>query len=100
MASDTFGPVQIMQKSKIVEIDGIFIGAVVLLSDAEGWRFVAADHRADGANGCTAPTLHEIQQLAKKAFFSSRSPSGTLRPIAALPAVANAWPEPDLRARA
>jgi hypothetical protein len=101
MTSDTFGPVHIMQKSKIVEIDGIFIGAVVLLSDMEGWRFVAADQRADAANGCTAPTLHEAQQLAKKAFFSSRSPAGTHRPLATLPPTpVNAWPTPDLRARA
>ncbi len=89
-----------MQKSKIVEVDGIFIGAGVLLSDAEGWRFVAADHRADEANGCMAPTLHEVQLLAKRAFFSSRSPTGTLRPVAARPAAANAWPESDLRASA
>ena len=80
-----------MQKSKIVEVDGIFIGAAVLLSDSEGWRFVAADHRADEANGRTAPTLHDAQQLAKRAFFSGRSPA-----LAALPARQDAgsatWP--------
>jgi hypothetical protein len=64
-----------MQKSKIVEIDGIFIGAAVLLPDAQGWLFVAADHRADQADGQTASTLFEAQQMAKRAFFSSRSPS-------------------------
>ena len=90
-----------MQKSKIVEVDGIFIGAVVLLSDSEGWRFVAADHRADEANGRTAPTLYEAQLLAKKAFFSSRNPGGAFRPGAApQPAAANAWPEQDFRASA
>jgi hypothetical protein len=101
MASDTFGPVHIMQKSKIVEIDGIFIGVVVLLSDTEGWRFVAADHRAEEANGCIAPTLHDARQLAKRAFFSSRSTAGTPRPVSALPAAAaNVWPGSNLRASA
>jgi hypothetical protein len=62
-----------MQTSKIVEVDGIFIGAAILLPGAQGWRFVAADHRADEADGRTAPTLHDAQQLAKRAFFTSRS---------------------------
>jgi hypothetical protein len=62
-----------MQTSKIVEVDGVFIGAAVLLPDSKGWRFVAADHRADAADGRTAPTLHDAQLLAKKAFFTSRS---------------------------
>ncbi len=91
-----------MQKSKIVEVDGIFIGAAVLLSEQEGWRFIAADHRADGANGRTVPTLHDAQQLAKKAFFSSRSPALTpLPPVAETPATS--WPilaDANLRASA
>jgi len=62
-----------MQTSKIVEVDGVFIGAAVRLPEAQGWRFVAADHRADEADGRTAPTLYDTQQLAKRAFFLSRS---------------------------
>ena len=62
-----------MQTSKIVEVDGVFIGAAVLLPGAQGWRFVAADHRADAADGRVAPTLHDAQQLAKRAFFTSKS---------------------------
>jgi hypothetical protein len=91
-----------MQKSKIVEVDGIFIGAAVLLSEREGWQFVAADHRADEANGRIAPTLHDTQQLAKRAFFSARSPA----PILMQPgpeAAATSWsapPEQLLRASA
>ncbi len=90
-----------MHTSKIVEVDGVFIGAAVLLPGAQGWRFVAADHRADAADGRTAPTLHDAQQLAKRAFFTSRShalapqasvadaPSGAalpIRPSAGVPA--------------
>jgi hypothetical protein len=62
-----------MHTSKIVEVDGVFIGAAVLLPESQGWRFVAADHRADAADGRTAATLHDAQQLAKRAFFTSRS---------------------------
>jgi hypothetical protein len=89
--SATFGPVLKMQKSKIVEVDGIFIGAAVLLPDAQGWRFVAADHRADDANGCTAPTLHDAEQLAKRAFFASRSPAASPLPARKEPN-STAWP--------
>jgi hypothetical protein len=102
MASDTFGLAHIMQKSKIVEVDGIFIGAAVQLADCEGWRFVAADRRADEANGRIVPTLHDAQQLAKRAFFSSRSPAGTKLP-AAPDTAANARPlhvDTQLRASA
>jgi hypothetical protein len=71
--NDTLVPGVTMQTSKIVEVDGVFIGAAVLLPGAQGWRFVAADHRADDADGRTAPTLYGAQQLAKRAFFTSRS---------------------------
>jgi hypothetical protein len=102
MTSDTFGPVHIMQKSKIVEVDGIFVGAAVQLSEAEGWRFVAADHRADAADGRIVPTLHDAQQLAKKAFFSARSPA--LTPLAVVSeGGAQSWPgvgQRNLRASA
>jgi len=78
-----------MQKSKIVEIDGVFIGAAVLLPDSQGWRFVAADHRADAANGCTAATLHDAQLMAKRAFFTARS---TTSPLKEAPTLAPAPP--------
>jgi hypothetical protein len=61
-----------MQDSKIVEVDGIFIGAAVMLPEAKGWRFVSADIRASQADGCTAPTLADAQVLAKRAFLISR----------------------------
>jgi hypothetical protein len=61
-----------MQTSKIVEIDGIFVGAAVLLPERQGWRFVSTDERAREADGCTAPTLHEAQVLARRAFATSR----------------------------
>ncbi len=61
-----------MQTSRIIEIDGVFIGAALRLTDDEGWRFVAADHRAGAADGATAATLAEAQLLARRAFIMSR----------------------------
>jgi hypothetical protein len=61
-----------MQTSRIIEADGIFIGAAVSLPESQGWRFVSADSRAAGADGCTAPTLRDARILARRAFFSAR----------------------------
>ena len=61
-----------MQTSKVVEVDGVFIGAAVLLPNNKGWRFVAAHARALEADGITAPTLHDAQLAARRAFVASR----------------------------
>jgi hypothetical protein len=61
-----------MQTSKIVEVDGVFIGAAISLPESKGWLFKAADHRADKADGVTSPTLHDAQQLARRAFFTAK----------------------------
>ena len=61
-----------MQKSKVVEVDGVFIGAAVLLPNNKGWRFVAAHARAQEADGVTAPTLHDAQLAARRAYVTSR----------------------------
>ncbi len=63
-----------MQGSRVVEIDGVFIGAAVMLPD-NGWRFVATHPRAQEADGIVAPTLHDAQQAAKRAFVTSRLPA-------------------------
>ena len=60
-----------MQGSRVVEIDGVFIGAAVLLPD-KSWRFVATHPCAQEADGIIAPTLHDAQQAAKRAFVTSR----------------------------
>ena len=79
-----------MQGSRVVEIDGVFIGAAVLLPD-KGWRFVATHPRAQEADGIVAPTLHDAQQAAKRAFVTSRlhaagPTAGTEPPSGPLPA--------------
>ena len=59
-----------IRASKIIEVDGVFIGAAVMLPLNKGWRFVAAHMRAEAADGATAPTLHDMQMLAKRAFVT------------------------------
>ena len=66
-----------MKTSKIIELNGEFIGAAIMLPERQGWRFVSANQRADGANGRTAPTLQEMRAVARRAFLAAR-PSGEL----------------------
>ena len=59
-----------MHDSKIIEINGIFLGAAVALSDQAGWQVVAADARARRADGQIGKTYQDAQALARQAFWS------------------------------
>ncbi len=59
-----------MQKSKIVEVNGIFLGAAVALRDHAGWQFVAADARVGRADGLICKTYQDAQALARQAFWA------------------------------
>ena len=61
-----------MQSSKVIEIDGVFIGAAIRLAEPQGWQFVSADCRTSEADGHIAPTLYDTQMLARRAFVTSR----------------------------
>jgi len=61
-----------MQSSKIIEVDGVFIGAAVRLPEGGGWRFVSADERSSAADGATAATLEDASMMARRAFVTSR----------------------------
>jgi hypothetical protein len=61
-----------MQTSKVIEVDGVFIGAAVRLPESQGWRFVSANERARAADGATAPTLADASLLARRAFMTAR----------------------------
>jgi hypothetical protein len=61
-----------MQNSRIIEVDGIFLGAAVTLPDEQGWRIVAADDRMERLNGTVAASWHDAQRLARQAFFTWR----------------------------
>ena len=58
--------------SKVIEVDGVFIGAALMLLEDRGWRFVSAHRRTSEADGCVAPTLQDTRMLARRAFFTSR----------------------------
>ncbi len=58
-----------MLESRIIEIDGIFLGAAVALRGMEGWRFVSAHCRAQGLNGRIAPSLEAVRRLARQAYL-------------------------------
>jgi len=69
-----------MQKSCIIEVDGVFLGAAVALPDEQGWRFVAANDRVGPLDGQVAPSLRETQRLARQAFLASGG-TRTLAPV-------------------
>jgi hypothetical protein len=72
-----------MRTSRIIEFDGVFIGAAIALPDAQGWRFVSADSRSSGADGRTAATLDDTRVMARRAFVTHRLKLGCQSPDAA-----------------
>ena len=62
-----------MHTSKVIEVDGVFIGAALMLLEDQGWRFVSAHRRTSEADGCIAATLQDTRMLARRAFFTSGS---------------------------
>ncbi len=73
-----------MLNSRVIEVDGIFLGAAIDLPAQEGWRFVAADTRVIDLNGHVADTLGETQRLARQALLAARFPHPL--PVAVSPA--------------
>jgi hypothetical protein len=61
-----------MQDSRVIEIDGVFLGAAVSMPGVAGWRIVAADARVVKLDGTVAPTLQAVQRLARQAYMSAR----------------------------
>jgi hypothetical protein len=61
-----------MLDSRVIEVDGIFVGAAISLPAKEGWRFVAADTRVGNIDGCVAATLGDTKRLAKQALLAAR----------------------------
>jgi hypothetical protein len=60
-----------MHTSKVIEVDGIFLGAAVMLPQAQGWRFVAADQRVVPLDGTVAETIEDTRRLARRAYQAS-----------------------------
>jgi hypothetical protein len=70
-----------MQTSRVIEIDGVFLGAALSLPDAQGWRIIAADTRVGRVNGMVAANWSEAQKLVRQAFFTWR-PEPAVRQVA------------------
>jgi hypothetical protein len=51
-----------MHQSHVIDIDGVFVGAAVRLSD--GFRFVAVDGRLEEIDGSLWPTLNDVRRVA------------------------------------
>jgi hypothetical protein len=60
-----------MNESRVIEIDGVFLGAAVSLPQAQGWRIVAADARVGQLDGLVAATLPEVRRLARQAYLAA-----------------------------
>ncbi len=61
-----------MHDSRIIEVDGVFLGAALALPGGEGWRIVASDARVSRVDGTVAASYSEAQQVARAAFFTWR----------------------------
>jgi hypothetical protein len=62
-----------MQDSRIIEANGIFIGAAVTKRGQQGWQVVAADARVLPAEGQVLPTFQAASDLARRAYWSAES---------------------------
>jgi hypothetical protein len=60
-----------MKESRIIEVNGIFLGAAISLPDQHGWQFVAADARAEPANGLIGATYQATTALARQAYWAA-----------------------------
>ncbi len=63
-----------MQKSQVVQINGIFVGTAVTLPFSNGLRFVAVDPRVDELDGSIWPTMKDIEHLTRQLFLTGRLP--------------------------
>ncbi len=73
-----------MHTSKVIEVDGIFLGAAVMLPQSRGWRFVAADQRVVPLDGTVAETIEDTRRLARRAYQASTPafPAAVAKPAA------------------
>lgn len=61
-----------MLKSHVIEVDGAFLGAAVLLT--AGYRFVAADLRVEELDGSFWPSLEDARRTAGQLYRTGRLP--------------------------
>ncbi|HTZ71535.1 MAG TPA: hypothetical protein VMB71_12850 [Acetobacteraceae bacterium] len=64
-----------MQDSRIIEVDGVFLGAAVSLPDGQGWRVVAADERLARLNGTITDSVQDARRVARQLYLATRQVS-------------------------
>ena len=63
---------KIMMDSRIIELNGVFIGAAITTRGQPGWQVVAADKRVMSAEGKVLPTFQDASELARRAYWSAQ----------------------------
>jgi len=61
-----------MGKSRVLVVDGVFLGAVVCAPGQAGWRIVAADERIRALDGCVTASVPEAERLARQSYLATR----------------------------
>jgi hypothetical protein len=60
-----------MNQSRIIELNGVFLGAAIARAGQPGWQVVAADSRIAPADGQIAATYNDASALARQAFWAA-----------------------------
>jgi hypothetical protein len=58
----------------IIDIDGVFVGAVIRID--RGYRFVAIDYRLEELDSTIWPTLADVQRLARRLYLTGSFAGG------------------------
>jgi len=62
-----------MNASRVIEVDGEFVGTAVMAPDQPGWRVVASDSRLGVIDGMITSTLDDAQRLARRAIAKAQA---------------------------
>ena len=62
-----------MLQSQVIDIDGRFVGVAVRLD--QGFRFIAADPRAEDLGEIIWPRIDDIRRMARRALALEHAPA-------------------------
>ena len=63
--------VPVMQKSDVIEIDGIFVGTAIARSELDERLFFAIDARLQSMHGQVLPNLAELKLQVRRQFHQA-----------------------------
>lgn len=64
-----------MQKSDVIEVDGVFVGTAIARSNLEERLFFAIDARLRSMHGQVLPNLAELKLQARQQFLRTQTMS-------------------------